>query len=441
MHVPSKFPLQRFVVWILVAVLAGYVPGCAPAATALPTVAPTAIPSVAPSVAPTTAPTAAPTPIPTLTPTSFVPKATIKIFVHVPMSGQFAEIGTDIERAVTMAVQELAAPLNDLGYEVRLVSYDDKTDMQIAVQNAKEIIADPEVLCGVGNLLSRITIQASEVYHSGGLAAISPSSTVTTVTDRGYAEVSRLLGREDVHGVAAAQFVKSKGFSSIYIIQPPGDISAKNADYFKREADRSGVKVVGMLRLEQTEDYSGVVSRVLNLNPDLVYFAGLAGQAGPFFRQARGAGYMGTFLVIDSDPALADLAGPLLTEGGGAYYVDTIAPASAYPGAASFVQDFDNRYGAAPHNFAAQAYDAAGLCLRAIESAATAKGGELPTRAEVAKALRALTDYPGITGTYSFDKRGDPTQASYFIYKVVGVDAASWTQNELVATLQLPPLK
>ena len=45
--------------------------------------------------------------------------------------------------------------------------------------------------------------------------------------------------------------------------------------------------------------------------------------------------------------------------------------------------------------------------MKAIEEASKAKGGDLPTRAEVAQAIRALKDYKGITGTYNFNKNGD----------------------------------
>jgi branched-chain amino acid transport system substrate-binding protein len=201
------------------------------------------------------------------------------------------------------------------------------------------------------------------------------------------------------------------------------------------------VKVVGMLTTEVSDNFSSIVTRVMNLKPDVVYFASLAGQAGPFFRQARAAGYTGAFLTIDSSPALAEQAGPLLTEGGGAYYIDTIAPVEAFPGTTQFVKDFDNRYGSAPHLFSGQAYDAAGICLKAIEEASKATGGELPTRAEVAKAIRALVDYNGITGTYNFNKKGDPTVAKYFVFKVTAADAASWTQNPVIATFEIAPPK
>ena len=136
--------------------------GCAPG-TPGAVEAPTLVPPSPTIAIPTTTPTE--TPIPTPTQTPFIPKATIKIVVHVPLSGDQSTFGTDIMRASELAVQQLAGPLNDLGYKIELASYDDQANIEVGVTNAKEIVANPEILCGVGHFNSRVMIQASEIYH------------------------------------------------------------------------------------------------------------------------------------------------------------------------------------------------------------------------------------------------------------------------------------
>jgi branched-chain amino acid transport system substrate-binding protein len=422
---------------LLVSLTAGLF-GCAatPEPTPIPTATATAMPPTA-TPPPTLTPTE--TPIPTVTETPFVPKATIKIVVHVPLSGDQSIFGTDINRAVELAVQQLAGPLNELGYGIELVPYDDQAKVEVGVANAKEIVANPEILCGVGHFNSRVMIQASEIYHKEGLAFVSPSNTSPTVTDRGYLEVNRVIGRDDGQGIAGAQFAKAQGFKSVYIITQNADFAKKNAENFKREADRTGVKVVGMLTFSTTESFDGIIKRMMNANPDLVYLAGTVDQVGPLIRQARAVGYAGAFLGIDANPTLVDLAGPLLIEGGGTYYTSPAAQASFYPDAAKFVEDFDNHYGTTPQLYAAQAYDAAGICMKAIEEASKAKNGEIPTREEVANAIRALQDYKGITGTYNFNQRGDPDPVKYYVYQVTSVDPANWGQNIVYAAYDVAP--
>ena len=422
---------------IVIVILTISLIGCAPATPFVVTV-PTTVADI-PTATPTILPTETPTPFPTQTP--FNPKATIKIVVHVPLSGGGSRDGTDIERAVEMAVQQLAGPLTELGYKIELVSYDDQASVDVGVANAKAIVANPEILCGVGHYNANVTIQSSEVYHHGGLAFVSPANTTTTVTDRVYPEVNRVVGRDDGQGTAGAQFANAQGFKRVYVIHNNASYSEKSADYFMREAYRIGVSVVGVWTTDQKENFDSLIRRMIAVNPDLVYFASRVDQASAFFREARAAGYTGAFLSTDgvNRPALVELAGPSLVEGGGMYYTEVVAPAGSYPDAYQFVLDFESRYGSIPRTYAAQAYDATGICMKAIEEASKVKGGELPTRKDVANAIRALQDYNGITGTYSFNYKGDPTPAKYYVFKVVSPDPANWDQNTIVATFDVEP--
>jgi ABC-type branched-subunit amino acid transport system substrate-binding protein len=415
--------------------------GCAPAPATVPV-------SISPS-APIIVPTASPTPtmlptatlVPTATVTPFVPKATIRIASHSPLTGDQAVAGTDIMRGAELAVRQLADPLMELGYKVELVSYDDQNDVGNAVTNAKDIVADTEILCGVGHYFSRIMLQTEEIYHQAGLAFVAPSTTAAFVTESGYLEINRVVGRSDSQGAAGAQFAKAQGYSRVFIISHGADYGKFNAYHFRNEASRSGVTVVGDMSTDAMENFGWLIDRVLATNADLVYFSGLADQGGAFFREARAAGYQGAFLGPDGldSPVLLERAGPLLIEGGGSYYTAMAAPASAYPEAAEFLENFETLYGAEPQLYSAQAYDAAGICLQAIEQASEAKGGEIPTRTEVATAIRALQDYNGITGVYNFNKNGDPNPAQYFVFQVVSADPEDWNQNTLISSFEVMP--
>jgi branched-chain amino acid transport system substrate-binding protein len=156
-----------------------------------------------------------------------------------------------------------------------------------------------------------------------------------------------------------------------------------------------------------------------------------------FFKQARDAGYEGTFMGTDGMDAsdLAALAGDALTKAGGMVYTSVAGPASAYPKAAQFAKDFEAKFGSTPQPFAAQAFDSAGVCLKAIENAAKEAGGKAPTRLAVANAIRALT-YEGLTGSLTFDDIGDLPMAKYFIIRVNATSPETWSSNEIVAELE-----
>lgn len=434
----SKLSRHHSVIPLLLTVSISIVISCAPATTPLAPTATIAMPTA--SQTPTRLPTA--TFVPTETVTPFVPKATIKIASHSPLSGDQALVGTDVMRGAELAVKQRADPLMDLGYKMELIPYDDQNDVGIAVAVAKEIIADPDTLCVVGPYTSRILNQVKEIYHQAELAFVSPSATAAFVTASGYPEVNRVVGRHDGQGAAGAQFAKAQDYSRVFVISQGSDYAQFNAYHFRNEAARMGIDVVGNMTTETTEKFERYIDRILATNAELVYFSTLSvEQAGTFFREARAGGYMGAFLGNEGidNPALLEFAGPLLIDGGGMYYTSIGAPADSYPGALAFLDDFETRYGNTPRIFAAQAYDASGVCMKAIEEASKAKSGQIPTRAEVTQAVRALQDYKGITGIYNFNKNGDPNPAQYFVFQIVSTDPDDWNQNTLVDSFEVMP--
>jgi len=429
----KKFLVLLFVLFLLAACSsAEQAPTPIPTNTALPPTLTPIPPTDTPS--PTDTPTPTDTLIPTATPTPFVPKATIKIASQSSLSLVLVDIGTDIIRGAELATWQLAGPLMDLGYKVEFVPYDDQTDYGVAVDVAKQIISDPEVLCVVGPMTSNIFKQVKEIYHRAGLAFISPSATAPVLNERRYLEANRLLGGGAADGMAGAQFAEAQGYSRVFILNLYGDDFSQISAYnFRNEASRMGIEITGYMATESTEGFGKLIDRLMAANTDLVYFSTWnVGQAGNFFREARAAGYMGAFLNNASDPALLESAGPLLIDGGGMYYTTATARANYYSGAAGFLENFETLYGTAPQGAAAPAYDAAGICMKAIEQASIAKGGEIPTRAEVANAIRSLQNYQGITGTYNFNKFGNPDPVQYFVFQVISSNPAEWDQNVIV---------
>ena len=427
-----KFRSRRYAFGVVTIPLIWTLAACAPVPPPAPTVAPSST-ATAPARTKTAVPTA--TVVPMATNTPFVPKATVKIVSEAP--GSF-----DVAFGAELAVAYLSGPLKELGYDVKFASYDDQDNVDVAIPIAKEIIADPEVLCGVGPLSSTVTLNVGDLYHMAGLAFVSPSATSPKVTDRRYPEVDQVTGRNDVMGTAAAMFAANEGFANVYLLMDDGDFSSQVARSFKAQAAQSGVSVIGELHATvERENLVAAAKLVQAASPVLVFYSGFSWQASPAFKALREAGYMGTLLAAEPNPDLALLAGPLALDGGGMYYVSAGTPAAQQGPAQDFLMLFETTFAKPAGMFAAEAYDAAGICLKAIEEASKAKDGALPTRAEVAKAIRLIKDYPGVTGTLGFDSKGDLLSAGYFVRQVMFMEPAKWDANPVVGSFQLPPPK
>jgi branched-chain amino acid transport system substrate-binding protein len=321
-----------------------------------------------------------------------------------------------------------------MGFKVELVPFDDQAKPDVGVANAKNIIADKDILAVIGHLNSGVAIPSSEVYKEASLAMISPANTNPTVTDRGYPNVNRVCGRDDVQGVVGSEFahgtLKAK---SAYIIHDKTTYGQGVAEFFKADAEKKGIKVLGFEGTEEKSNFDPIITPLKAKNPDLIYFGGIYEQAAPFFKQAREKGVKSKFLGPDGldSSDLVKIAGKSVV---GMNYTSVAGPVSVYPQAKQFADEYKKKFGKNPEPFAAQAYDATAIALKGIEAAA--KGGKVPGREDVSTAVRKVK-HTGITGAIEFDDKGDPRKALYFVLQVANDNPEKWGDNKEVKRLTI----
>ncbi len=364
----------------------------------------------------------------------------IKIASHSPLTGEKAPSGLGVMRGAKLACEQLSAPLTELGFKVEFVSYDDQAKPDTGVANAKAIVTDPSILAVVGHQNSGVHIPSSEIYHGAQLASISPSTTNPLVTERGYLEVNRICGRDDVQGAVGAQFARSRGIRSAYVLHNQTLYGQGIAEYFRKEAAVQGIQITGIEGTEEKVNFEALIAKAMARNPEAIYWAG-GYESAALIKLARARGYKGMFLSVDSfdGPDAASLAGDALLEGQGTYFSTIAGPAFAYPDTARFISDYKATYGAAPHPSAAKSFDCAAMILKAIEKTVRANGGEIPSRLDVTNAIRSLGTFPGITGMITLNGKGDPEKTKYFIIQVTSADPARWASNRVDKILEIAP--
>ena len=366
-------------------------------------------------------------------------KGTIKIATQSPLSGGQAALGEGIKLGAQLALEQLRGNLTKQGFKVELVPFDDQAKPDVGVANAKNIIADKDILVVIGHLNSGVAIPSSEVYKEVDLPMISPANTNEKITDRGYPSVNRVCGRDDVQGPVGAEFAaQTLKVKSVYVVHDKTTYGQGVAEAFKAEAEKKGVKVIAFEGTEEKSNFDPIITPIKAKNPDLVYFGGIYDQGGPFFKQAREKGVKAKFLGPDGldSSDLVKIGGKTLV---GLYYTTAAAPSTS-PQAKKFGDDFKKKFGKNPEPYASESYVATAIALKAIES--TVAGGKAPTRATVAAAIRKVK-YAGMTGTIEFDDKGDPKKASYYVMQVTSDNPEKWGENKEAKRLAIaaPPLK
>ena len=342
-------------------------------------------------------------------------KNVIKIATQTPLSGEQAQIGEHIKLGAQLAVEEAASRLRKAGFELVFVPYDDQAKPEVGVANARNIVADPDVLLVVGHFNSGVALPASEVYKELLLAMISPANTATEITDRGYSNVNRVCGRDDIQGPVGARFAaKNLKVKSVYLIHDKTLYGQGVADNFRDEAKRLGLQVLGYEGTEERANFGPLIVPLKARSPDLVYFGGIYYQGGLLLKQLRERGVRAAFMGPDGldSSEMVKIAGQSVV---GSFYTTVAGPIDAYPQSAEFARKFKQRFGKEVESFGMYGYDAAALGLKAIEQAIQENSGKKPTRTQVSGAIRELKNFKGITGTITLNDKGDPTKTKYFV--------------------------
>jgi branched-chain amino acid transport system substrate-binding protein len=364
--------------------------------------------------------------LPATAPVDAQSKGTIKIASQSPLSGGQSALGEGIKLGTQLGIEKFKGGLEKMGYKVEFVPFDDQAKPDVGVANAKNIIADKEIMVVIGHLNSGVAIPSSEVYKEVGLAMISPANTNEKITDRGYPNVNRVCGRDDVQGPVGSEFaVGTLKVKTVYIVHDKTTYGQGVAEAFKAGIEKKGVKVVGFEGTEEKSSFDPIITPIKAKNPDLIYFGGIYDQGAPFFKQAREKGVKSKFLGPDGldSSDLVKIAGKTVV---GMYYTTAAAPASS-PQAKQFGEDYKKKFSKNPEPYAAESYVATAIALKALEAAAA--GGKAPTREAVAAAVRKVK-YAGMTGSIEFDDKGDPKKASYYVMQVSSDSPEKWSENK-----------
>jgi branched-chain amino acid transport system substrate-binding protein len=364
-------------------------------------------------------------------------KGTVKIATQSPLSGDQSAPGEGIKLGAQLAIEQLRGPVEKLGFRVELVPFDDQAKPDVGVANARNIVTDREILVVIGHYNSGVAIPSSEVYRDAQLAMISPANTNPVVTDRNYANVNRVCGRDDVQGVVGAEFAaKELKAKTAFVIHDKTTYGQGVAEYFRDHAKKLGINVLGFEGTEEKANFDPILTPVRARNPDLIYFGGIYSQAGPLYKQAREKGIKSRFMGPDGTDSsdLVKIAGKAVVD---QYYTTVAGPVTVYPKARDFAKAYRDKFGKDPEPFAAQSFDSTAIALKAIEAAIKGAGGKAPSREAVTAQVRKVK-HEGLTGSIQFDGKGDPVKALYFVLQIVSDDPAHWGDNKEAKRLEIP---
>jgi branched-chain amino acid transport system substrate-binding protein len=337
----------------------------------------------------------------------------IKIGVPAPLSGSYRDAGTDVVDGAKLAVEQINAAGGVRGRMLELVPADDACNADEAAKAATALVA-AGVVAVAGGYCSSAALPELRVLHDRHVPYVLDASTIPQLTDHGWSDVFRTIGRTDAQGVLAANLIKSVLHAKRAAVMNDGSTySQVLAQSTVAALKREGVEVVYDDAITPGQpDYRGVVETSGKLKPDVLYFTGYYTEAASL---AKALHELGSGIQHFMGNGTAD---PSLIAKGGAAVAGMIVTTSPLPQflsgsrARGFVTAYTGAYQREPGPYSIYEYDAIGVLAQAIGHAKSM------APADIAVALHALKRYNGATGEISFDEKGDRTKAAYMAVTV-----------------------
>ncbi|MCK6424706.1 MAG: branched-chain amino acid ABC transporter substrate-binding protein [Burkholderiaceae bacterium] len=337
-----------------------------------------------------------------------------------PTSGSIAQLGKDNENGARMAIEELNAKGVTIGgkkAKFELLAEDDAADPKQGTAAAQKLV-DSKVNGVVGHLNSGTTIPASKIYSDAGIPQISPSATNPKYTRQGYKTTFRVVA-DDVHlgGTLGRYAVDSLKGKNIVLIDDRTAYGQGVADEFEKGVKSKGGKVLGReFTNDKATDFTAILTNLKAKKPDIIFFGGMNAVAGPMLRQMKQLGINAKFMGGDGI-CTADL--PDLSQGSIADNQVYCAEAGGVEGAqkegmTKFYADYKKKFGVEVQIYAPYVYDAVNVMVAAMVKANSAEPAKyLPV-------LAKTSGYKGVTGTISFDEKGDIKNGALTLYTYKG---------------------
>jgi len=342
---------------------------------------------------------------------------TIKIGLEAPMTGDYAYEGEGFEKAVSLLVEQTNEEGGILGRQVELVVEDDAGDPTQAALVAQRLV-DADIAAVIGAYNSTATEAASEIYDEAGILHVTPSSTATRLTEKGFERFFRVCFLDDRQGLFAATFMNEVlSAQKVGILHDNSTYAQGLAEHTKRYAEEAGLEVAFYDAINPDDtDFTPILTNIGAADLDAIYFTGYHAQGGLLLKQTGELGLDLTWVMGNAcnNPELVQIAG--LDNAAGTYVTTEPLPKDVdYPEAKQFVSDFEAKYNESPDSvwwmMAAEAFNVIRYAMEETES----------TDSEVLADFlhNEAEDINGITGPIlGWDEKGDRLGTIHLAYVI-----------------------
>ncbi len=355
-------------------------------------------------------------------------KDTVKVGFIGPLTGGVSSVGIGGRNSADLAVK-LRNEDADAKYNYELVALDDECKPNVGVQVATKMAASRDVVGAVTHYCSAVAMGTVDIYHKFGMPMIVWGAVLPDITyGNDYTEVHRVNGTMINQNETAAKFMTDKGYKTWAIIHDTTDYGKGHDKYFTKYLEQDGGKILADFGVtSDQQDFTAELTKIKELNPDVIYFGGLTPIGVRIRQQMDKLGIEAEFQGasgIKSDAYIEGL-GNDLAEGTLSFLEG--APAEKLPGGKGFLEEYKKAgYSQDQEAYGPFAFAAMNLILDGIEKVG-------PDRKKLTEYLSDVKEHDSITGPITFDDHGQNTVAVITPYVVQDGKWVVWEDSEYAA--------
>ena len=336
---------------------------------------------------------------------------TFKIGVIGPMTGDYAQYGTNVYNAAVLAAEDVNANGGFNGYQIEILDAgDDMGDQEKAVNAYNDLLDNGmQMLCGTVTSAPCIAVGA-EAAESTFL--FTPSGTAVDCITAG-SNLFRMCFTDPMQGEKSAQFISEHELATkvAVLYDSMADYNVGIHDSFVAAAEGYGLEVVAdeAYTTDSNTDFSVQLSKIKDSGAELLFLPNYYSDNALILQQASEAGMddMTIFGVDGMDGILSvENFDTSLAEG-----VMLLTPFSA-TGEDEATQNFVKAYNEAynnetPNQFAADAYDVIQAMKLAADDAAITPDMSNEDISAAMSASMLNIELDGLTGTAKWTEDGE----------------------------------
>ncbi|MBM7598964.1 branched-chain amino acid transport system substrate-binding protein [Virgibacillus halotolerans] len=322
-----------------------------------------------------------------------------KIGVVSFMTGSGAAYGEAITNGLELAEKEL----DEAGeVDVELVIEDSAGEPDQALSVTQKLINSEDVVGIIGPTLSTEMEVVGPVADQNGVPIMGTSNTAEGIPQIGEYVFRDSIPETQAIPASVEKAIEEYDAKKVAIMYGNDDVFTKAGyDAMKDAAEDLGLEELTTQTFQIGQsDYKAQLSKIKQMEPDLILCSALYNEGAVIMKQARSMGIDVPFVGGNgfNSPEVIEIAGDA---------ADGLIVATPWftkkddQKVQDFVSTYKDEFGKEPDQFAAQAYDGLYLMAEGLKNAGEAD------RDELRDAIAEIDGFEGVLGDISFDEDGD----------------------------------